>query len=266
MKADIYDIEGKKVKSVELPKQFNEEYRPDIILRAFLAIMSHDRQPYGAKQDAGEYASKLSRRRRDFKTAYGHGMSRVPRKTILRRGRHFFFVGATSPNTRGGRRAHPPKSEKIWDQKINIKERRKAIRSAIAATSLKDVVKERGHKFYDVPVIIEDKFESITKTKDVRNVLLKLGLKEELKRIETRKVRAGKGKLRGRKYRTKVGPLIVVSSESKLLKSGRNIQGVDVVDVKKLNAKLLAPGGHPGRLCLWTNKAIEIMKKDNLFY
>lgn len=267
MKADILDMTGRKVKSVDLPKQFSEEYRPDIIRRAFLALMSHKRQPYGAKEGAGmRYSATLSRRRNRYKGAYGKGISRVPRKILTRRGTQFRWVGAVMPGTVGGRRAHPPKSEKDFSQKINVRERKKAIRSAIAATIIPDVVKARGHNVENVPIVIESKFESLTKTREVLNILNKIGLRKEMERVSVKKVRAGKGKSRGRKYKTKKGPLLVVSDKCSLLNSSKSLPGVDVVKVKDLNVELLAPGSDPGRLCVWTDKAIEFLGKDNLFF
>ncbi|MFH0936313.1 MAG: 50S ribosomal protein L4 [Candidatus Woesearchaeota archaeon] len=266
MKANLYDISGNKIKSIELPNQFNEEFRPDLIKRAVLAIQSHKRQPYGALSKAGQRSSALvSRRRRDYRTAYGHGISRTPRKVVWRRGRQFGWVGAFAPNTVGGRRAHPPKSQKDFSQKINIKERRKAIRSALAATCIKEIVEKRGHSFKDVPIIIDSKIENISKTKDIENILIKLGLEKELQRTQFRKIRAGKGKARNRKYKTKKGPLIVVSQQCQLLKSAQNIPGIDIIPVNELNAELLAPGTMPGRLTIYTDKAIEKLEKENLF-
>jgi len=266
MKADLYDLDGNKVKSITLPSQFEEEFRPDLIKRAVLAIQSHKRQPYGALSKAGQRSSALvSRRRRDYRTAYGHGISRVPRKVMWHRGRQFGWVGAFAPGTVGGRRAHPPKAQKNFSQKINIKERRKAIRSALAATALKEIVEKRGHIFKEIPIIIDSKIENISKTKDFENILIKLGLEKELQRIQVRKIRAGKGKARNRKYKTKKGPLIVVSEFCKLLKSAQNIPGIEVVQVNKLNTELLAPGAMPGRLTIYTDKAIEKLEKENLF-
>ena len=267
MKADILNLEGKKVKQIELPMQFEEEIRNDLIKRAFLSLKSDSRQNYGSKPEAGMRASaKLSRRRRDYKGAYGHGISRVPRKILTKRGTQFFWVGAFAPGTVKGRKAHPPKSEKIFSQKINAKEKSKAIRSAISATINNELVKKRGHAFSNVPLIFEDGIESITKTKDVFLLLEKNGLKKELERVNKKKIIAGKGKLRSRKYKIKKGPLIIVSDECRLINATKNLQGVDVAKVNSLNVSLLAPGAIPGRLCIWSSKAIEKLGKENLYF
>jgi len=267
MKASIISLEGKPIKEINLPNQFNEIFHPNLIWRAFLVIQSNKRQPYGTKPDAGmRYSAKVSRRRRDYRGSYGHGISRVPRKVLWHRGTQFGWVGAFAPGTVGGRRAHPPKSEKIWDKKINIKERRKAIRSALAATLDKNLVMLRNHKIPDIyPIIIEDKFENISKTKEIIEIFEKLGLKKELSRLEVKKIRSGRGKNRGRKYRIKKGPLLIVSKKCKLTDAAKNIQGVDVSTINQINVELLAPGSKAGRLTIYTQGAIEKLAKENLF-
>lgn len=267
MKLDILDSSKSKTGEIKLPSQFEEEYRPDLIQRAVLAIQSRKRQIYAASEEAGKRASvKLSRRRRDYRGSYGYGISRVPRKIITRRGTRMNWVGAFAPGNVGGRRAHPPKTEKIWWKKINEKERRKAIRSAIAATVTTNLVAGRGHLIPEgYPFVLDDEFELMKKTKDVMEIFKKLGLENELARTEEKRVRAGKGKSRGRKYKKKKGPLIIVSKTGRLTKAVSNIQGVDVVEVKRLNAELLAPGAKAGRLTLWTKGAISTLEKQNLF-
>ena len=267
MNLDILDLTKNKVGEIKLPSQFEEEFRPDLIKRAVLAVQSHKRQPYSSSEGAGKRASsKLSRRRRDYKGSYGYGISRVPRKIMSRRGTRMNWVGAFAPGTVGGRRAHPPKSEKIIWEKINEKERAKSIRSAIASTISKDIVAARGHIIpNNYPFVLDDKFESIEKTKNLLEILKKLGLGDELSRVGIKKVRSGKGKVRGRKYTKKKGPLIVVSKRDKLNKAVANIPGIDIVDIRSLNAELLAPGATAGRLTLWTSAAINILEKERLF-
>jgi large subunit ribosomal protein L4e len=252
---------------VDLPIQFEEEFRPDLISRAAWTISMNKKQAYGAFPMAGKgYSSYVSKRRRAYRGIYGSGTSRTPRKIMSRRGRRLHYVGAFAPMTVGGRRAHPPKADKVWDRKINIKERRKAIRSAISATIMPEVVKERGHNVpKEYPFVISDEINKLNKTKDVQLLLIKLGFEAELKRTEDRKVRAGKGKARGRKYKSKTGILIVVGSKCELQKAGRNILGVDVAYVKDLNAEILAPGGSAGRITVWTKSAIDTLGKDKLF-
>ncbi len=251
----------------KLPVQFSEEIRPDLIRRAVLTIRANSRQPYGADPRAGlKHSADLSRRRRKYRGSYGIGISRVPRKVMSRRGTRLNYVGAQAPGTVGGRRAHPPKAEKIWSRKINIKERRKAIRSALAATVQKGIVQERGHKVPpSYPFIIEDNLQDVSRTRELQQVLEKIGLKDELSRCSITKIRAGKGKLRGRKYKKRKGPLLVVSKKCSLQAAAKSLPGVDVVLVHKLNAEHLAPGTDIGRLTIFTASALERLREEDLF-
>ncbi len=267
MKLQIFGLEKKSSGERTLPIQFSEEYRPDLIKRAVHALQSAARQAYGADPRAGmRHSSKLSKRRRKYRGCYGFGISRVNRKILSRRGTRMFWVGAFSPQTVGGRRSHAPKAEKILEQEINKKENRKAIRSAIAATVSKELVRSRGHKVpEDYPFVISSETEKIAKTKEVETLFIALGFKEELERSLVKKIRAGIGKMRGRKYKRKKGILVVVGEDCPLLSSAKNLSGVEVVPVKALNAELLAPGMMAGRVTLWTEKAVEILEKENLF-
>jgi len=254
--------------SVKLPDQFNEVVRLDLIKKAVLAIQANKRQVYGNKPGAGmRHSAKLSRRRRKYRGGYGAGISRVPRKILSRSGTRFNWVGATSPGTVGGRRAHGPTADKVFAVSLNDKERKKAIRSALAATLDKKVVEERGHKVpANYPFALDSDFESIAKTKDFVKSLEAFGLNDELNRSAKKTIRAGKGTMRNRRYKKRVGPLVVVSSkDSSLAKSGRNVPGLSVVEVSELNAELLAPGAHPGRLTLFTKDALAEMEERRLF-
>jgi large subunit ribosomal protein L4e len=267
MNVKVFDKNNAETKTVQLPAQFNEPTRPDLVKRAVLALQAARRQKYGAMPGAGQrYSSYLSKRRHNYKGTYGIGQSRTPRKVLNRRGTRFYYVGATAPQTVGGRRAHPPKAEKEWEQKINVREKRKAIRSALAATMQKELVTLRGHKIPEsFPFAIDASFEELQKTKDVIVALEKLGFADELQRANQTSIRAGKGKRRGRKTITKKSFLFVVSKDCPLLKSGANILGVDIVPVSAINAELLAPGTHLGRLTLFTDSALDILNQQQLF-
>jgi large subunit ribosomal protein L4e len=267
MKIPIYDKANKKTGEQSLPVQFSEAYRPDLIKRAVHAVQSAARQPYGASPVAGmRHSSEMSKRRRKYRGCYGFGISRVNRKIHSRRGTRMYWVGATSPQTRGGKRSHAPKAEKIFAKQINKKENRKAIRSAMAATLIKDLVVARGHRLPEhYPFIISGDLEKLTKTSAIHAALLELGFKAELERSLVKKVRAGIGKLRGRKYRRKKGILFVVGEPCPLLKAAQNMPGVDVVEVHALNAELLAPGALAGRVTLWSENALKVIEEKKLF-
>jgi large subunit ribosomal protein L4e len=250
----------------DLPQQFNERVRPDIIKRASLSIKSKKRQPYGTDPEAGnKHVTYWKKRRRTYRSQKGKGRSRTPRKISVRRGMQLHGAGAEAPNTRGGRRAHGPTSEKDFSEEINDKERRKGIRSAIAATADEELVTE-NHVYDGELPIIEDGIESIEKTSELKERLEELGLEEELERASEKKVRGGKGKNRGRKYRTKTGPLVVVSEDDGILQAAGNLPGVDASRVDQLNAEKLAPGAEAGRLVVWSEKAVEKLEEEDLFY
>ena len=265
----IKNLDGSVSNKIELSSQFNEVYREDLIKRAYLVYLSHNRQPYGTHPDAGKrHSVTLSRKRHDYKSGYGRAMSRIPRKTLLRRGSQFYWYGAKTNSAVGGMRAHPPKAEKIWSEKINVKERRKALRSAIASTLNIDLVKLRNHLLpSDFPFGVVDDIVSIAKTNELRNSLITLGFADDLERATKKKVRAGMGKNRGRRYKTKTSLLIVVKDHSSsVYEAAYNLPGVEVVPVTDLNVSLLSPGNHGIRLVLWTVGALKTLKESNLFY
>lgn len=246
--AKVFNLQGKPVGKIELPPVFETPIRPDIIKRAVLAVQSARIQPQGRDPMAGKRTSAESR-------GVGLGIARIPR--VKGPGGRAAFA----PGTVGGRAAHPPTSEKKIVKKIPKKERRLALFSAIAATGVKEFVASRGHAVEDVPsipLVVTDELAKLKKAKEVEEALISLGLLSDIYRVrESRKVRAGKGKRRGRKIKQAVGPLIVVAENDGIMKAAENIPGLDVVAVKDLNAEVLAPGAHPGRLTVWTVGAIE---------
>lgn len=267
MKLPLLNTQNKKTGDLALPSQFSEEYRPDLIKRAVHSLQSKARQQHGADPGAGlRHSSKLSKRRRKYRGSYGLGISRTNRKILSRRGTRFSWMGAFSPQTVGGHRSHPPRAEKIWERKINKKENRKAIRSAIAATVQKSLVAKRGHKVPETyPFVVAGGVESLSRTAEVEKLLQDLDFDKELTRSAQKKIRAGFGKARGRKYQHKKGILIVTGGKCSLLKAAQNIPGIDAVEVKALNAELLAPGTDAGRITLWTENAVQKLAAEKLF-
>lgn len=256
-----YTLTGKPSKeSLDLPTQFDTPYRPDVIRRAVLALQSRRRQPHGVDELAGKRNTAQS-----WQT--GHGKSRMPR--IKGSGTGAANKAGFAPSTVGGRMAHPPESRKVIIERINAKENRLAIRSAIAATANPTIVKGRGHRIDtipNIPLIVSSKLESLSTTKEVQEALVALGCSDDLEKSSNgRSVRAGKGKMRGRKMKTPKSVLIVIGSDSGIGKAARNLPGVDIAEVHGLNAELLAPGTHAGRLVVWTTSAIDRLGKENLF-
>jgi large subunit ribosomal protein L4e len=252
MRVHVYSLDGKPGEEIELPPVFGEELRPDIIRRAVISAQTARLQPWGVDTMAGKRTSAET-------WGKGHGVARVRR---VKGSRHpAAGRGAFAPHTAGGRKAHPPKVERVLYERINRKERQLAVRSAIAATKEKQLVSSRGHAISgiaELPVVVSDELEGIKKVKRTREVLQKLGVGQDIKRvIQSRKVRAGKGKMRGRRYRQAVGPLIIVAQDRGIKLGACNLPGVEVATVSNLNAERLAPGGVPGRLTVWTKSAVQ---------
>jgi large subunit ribosomal protein L4e len=246
MKVPIMNLQNEKSGDIELPKVFSTPVRHDVIRRAVIALQSTRFQPQGRDSMAGKRTTAESR-------GTGHGIARVPR--LKQSSRAAFGV-----STVGGHQAFPPLSEKDIVKRINKKEKRFAIRSGIAATAVKELVEKRGHKIQKVeqlPIVVSDELESLEKTREVKEFLETLELWSDIQRADRRTVRAGKGKMRGRKHKKGKGPLIVIGEDKGIGYAARNLPGVEVTDVYGLNAEILAPGAHPGRLVIWTKSAIE---------
>ena len=245
-KTNVYAVNGDVASQVDVPAVFSTPYRPDIIKKAVLAAAANKRQPYGPSKGAGMRHSVST-------WGKGRGVARVQRIAAGR-------MATESPNNVSGRRAHPPVPERNWSLKVNQKERALARKSAIAATGCADCVKARGHQFDDnvtFPIVVADEVQEIKTTAEVSAFLQKIGLGYDLDRAKDgRKIRAGRGKMRNRKYRTPVSVLIVVSGrEMPIFESASNLPGVQIEEVSSLSAAILAPGGDAGRLTVYTESA-----------
>ncbi|MEM1899466.1 MAG: 50S ribosomal protein L4 [Zestosphaera sp.] len=249
-KVPVYDASGNIIGEVVLPNVFSFPVRKDLIRRAFLASFTARLQPKGRDPLAGK-------RRVGESWGIGHSVARVPR---LDNGR-----AVLAPMTRGGRLAHPPRVEKVVRERINKKEKVRAIASAIAATSHPELVRLRGHLFEKevLPIVVDDQALSVVKTSDAKKLLKGLGVFVDVERAHNKtRIRAGKGKMRGRRYVRPKSLLIVVHEENlDTYKAFRNLPGVDVVPASMLSVIHLAPGGVPGRLTIYTKSALEVLRK-----
>lgn len=248
-KISVQDKSGKSAGQVDLPGVFATPVRTDLIRKAVAVAQANRRQRYGASPTAGvrpsvEWPGK------------GKGMARTPR---LRQGNRAAFV----PNAFKGRRAHPPESRHFWTEKINDKERRLAIASALAATAQAELVKGRGHKVGDkvaFPIVVSDDFATTAKTSELAESLANIGLGADLERAKSgTHIRAGMGKLRGRAHRTPRSVLLVTADGN--APAAPNLAGVEVVAARNLSAEDLAPGGDAGRLTVYTQGAIAHIKE-----
>jgi large subunit ribosomal protein L4e len=241
METTLHDTNGEDAGTVSLPDVFGTPYRPDLIRRAVLAAQANRKQDYGADPYAGMRTPAES-------PGSGRGMAHVPRSNNQAR---------RVPQAVKGRRAHPPKAEKDHTLSINDKERKQAVRSAVAATGDAELVSERGHAFdddLDLPIVLEDGFEDLAKTREVVAILAERGLDADGERAEDRTVRSGQGTTRGRTYRRPKSILFVTGEE--ISKAARNLAGADVATGAEVNAEDLAPGAHAGRLTVWTESAM----------
>ena len=255
MKAQILTQSGKGTE-IELPKLFNEKIREDIAQKFFEAEKKI--QPYGPNPESGKHHSasgNLSHSRRLWKTAYGKGISRVPRKIMWRRGDHFYWIGAETSGTRGGRQAHPPKVAHFQtEKKINKKEKEIAVKSAFSATGNLEFLKRRYSTLrnskieLNLPIIISSDILKM-KTKDFFKFLEKILGQLYNIAIKVKSQRAGKGKSRNRRYKENAGLLLVIGKDEKFKIPGigvRKLQDVEISDLFPL-----------GRLTCYTEKAIK---------
>lgn len=250
----VYSLEGEPLKNVDLPPVFRSEVRVDLIRRAVTASRANRRQTYGPAPRAGmRHSVRWSGK--------GHGVSRVPRI----RGT---MIGAQAPGTVGGRQAHPPHPGRIWAKKINQRERRLARNAAVAALRSPELVSGRGHRFepeLSLPVVLEDRLEALEPkagaAREGTEILRRVGLLPDVLRAkEGRHVRAGRGKMRGRRYRQAKSLLVVVKDPWSVRRALGNLPGVDIASPAALNAELLAPGGDPGRLAVFSEGALEVLR------
>jgi len=262
VKINIIDKTGKK--TGDLKFDLNVNLREDMFKRAVISERSLFTNNYGASPTAGKkQVISLSRRRKNFRGTYGRGASRTPFKVVWNRGSQFRFVGAFSPNTVGGRKAHPPKSSKITLKNMNNKEWVYAMKTGIMASLDKSIVISNGQQIPEnYPFIIDNSFDKITKTKEAMTILKKIGFESEIKRLETKTIRAGIGKLRNRKYKMKRGPILVYETENAFVKSIKNIQGFETMDVDDLLVTDLGMSEKYGRSVIFTEDAAKKLMED----
>jgi large subunit ribosomal protein L4e len=239
----VIGVDGKDIGDVQLPEVFNSPVRLDVISRAVIAQQSRSFQPQGRNHMAGKRTTAES-------FGVGRAMSRVPRISEP----PLSGQGAFAPGTVGGRLAFPPTPLKKLIKQINRKERRLALKSAIAFTASKEAVKERGHRFDDdleFPLVVSDELEKYSRASEARALMMTLGVWDDIERVQDTV------KIRNHKKKHRIGPLVVVSDSRMAGKAFGNLAGVDVVAVKDLSVEALAPGTRPGRLTIWTESAVK---------
>lgn len=262
MKTKLLDINGKEKGSINLPKSFSKKIREDIVMKALEAKKTE--QQYSPSPVAGKQHSAsgiIIHRRHVWKSGYGRGMSRIPRKIMSKRGSQFNWVGAEIPSAVGGKRAHPPKTtSRINIKKLNKKELRIGFESSLSASANGKIVSKRYERLKDkkienLPFVIESKISELKTKKLISSIKEILGRDLFEVALPKKSVRKGKGKLRGRKYKQNAGLLIVIGNKEKI-----KIKAFEVVNVKNLGITDLSRGGL-GRLTLYTEQAIKDLEE-----
>jgi len=242
---NIYSCtDGLSVDKISIPSIFFAPIRTDLLQFVHQSMAKNRRQPYSVSSNAGMKTSAQS-------WGTGRAVARVPR--VPGSGTHRSGQGAIANFCRGGRIFGPTRIWRKWHHKINKNQRRQAIISAIASTAIISLVMARGHNITrvpELPMVMESAVESITKTKDVIKSMTNLGIIYDILKKKTQKnIRAGKGKMRNRKFKNYKGPLFVYLNSAR---SFRNIPSVSTCSFRALNLLKLAPGGHIGRFCIWS--------------
>ena len=235
----VQSVDGSdKVAQATLPAVFLAPIRPDVVTSVHTSLAKNKRQPYAVSVKAGHQTSAES-------WGTGRAVSRIPR--VPGGGTHRAGQGAFGNMCRGGRMFAPTKVWRRWHRKVNLNQKRYAIASALAASAVPALVMARGHKIEavpEVPLVLGDAAEAIEKTSAAVKLLKSLGAYADVEKVKaSHAIRAGKGKMRNRRYVSRRGPLIVYGTEgAKLVKAFRNIPGVEIVSVDRLNLLQLAPG------------------------
>jgi len=242
---------------VTLPGVLTSPIRLDIVHDVHTRMAKNKRQPYAVSKYAGHQTSAES-------WGTGRAVARIPR--VAGGGTHRSGQGAFGNMCRGGRMFAPTKTWRRWHRKINLNQKRFALVSALAASAVPALVMARGHRIDtvpEVPLVVDNKaIENIDKTSKAVAFLKSINAYPDVNRVKhSKKLRAGKGKLRNRRYVQRLGPLIIYNNTSPLVKAFRNIPGIELANVTRLNLLRLAPGGHLGRFIIWTKDAFEQLDK-----
>jgi len=238
--------------TVALPAIFKAPIRPDVVNEVHQLMRRNHRQAYSVNAEAGHQTSAES-------WGTGRAVARIPR--VRGGGTHRSGQGAFGNMCRGGRMFAPTKPWRRWHRKISINQKRYAVVSAVAASGVPALVQARGHVIdgiSELPLVVSDKIQEYSKTKQAVLFLRRSKLwGDVLKVYRSKHFRAGRGKLRNRRRVHRLGPLVVYSKDDGVRRAFRNIPGVDTMSVHKLNLLKLAPGGHLGRLIVWTESAFK---------
>jgi len=249
----IYNADGKAAGNATLPAVLTAPIRDDVVRFVHTNINKNRRQAYAVSVKAGHQSSAES-------WGTGRAVSRIPR--VPGSGTHRAGQGAFGNMCRGGRMFAPTKVWRRWHRRVNLTQKRLAITSALAASALPSLVSARGHSIDRIPevplVVANEAFSGLEKTSAAVKLLKTLNAYDDVEKSkESRHIRAGKGKRRNRRYVQHVGPLVIYDESGPLVQAFRNLPGVELIQVTRLNLLQLAPGGHLGRFIIWTQGAFN---------
>jgi large subunit ribosomal protein L4e len=248
----VQNADGKK--QLVMPAVLLAPIRPDIVNFVHTQMAKNKRQAYGIDATVGHNHSAHS-------WGTGRAVSRIPR--VSGGGTSRAGQAAFGNMCRKGRMYNPHRTWRKWHRKINTNQKRYAVASALAASALPSLVMARGHKIDnvpEVPLVLDSAVEKLQKTKEAIAALKAVGAYDDVEKArDSKKLRAGKGKMRNRRYVQRRGPLVVYANDNGLTRAFRNLPGVELCDVTRLNLLQLAPGGHLGRFVVWTSGAFEAL-------
>jgi large subunit ribosomal protein L4e len=254
----VFSLSGDKAGEVTLPAVMTAPLRPDVVQFVHTNMNKNKRQAYAVAIRAGKQVSASS-------WGTGRAVARIPR--VGGGGTSRSGQGAFGNMCRGGRMFAPTKTWRKWHKKININQKRYAVASALAASAVPALVMARGHQIDEVPevpLVLENGVESASKTSAAKDILTAVGAMNDVEKAgDSKKVRAGKGKMRNRRYTMRRGPLVIYAANDGIEQAFRNLPGVELCCVDRLNLLQLAPGGHMGRFCVWSQAALE--KLDTIY-
>ena len=252
----VFSLEGAKTGETTLPEVMTAPMRPDIVQFVHTNMNKNHRQAYSVSPWAGKRATASS-------WGTGRAVARIPR--VGGGGTSRSGQGAYGNMCRGGRMFAPTKTWRRWHRKINVSQKRYAVASALAASAVPALVMARGHKIDEVPeipLVLDTSLESAKKTSAAKDILAAVGaLADVEKAADSKKIRAGKGKARNRKYVLRRGPLVIYKTNDGVEQAFRNLPGVELCCVDRLNLLQLAPGGHMGRFCVWSQAALDALNE-----
>lgn len=248
----VFSLAGDKAGETTLPAVMTAPLRSDIVQFVHTNMNKNKRQAYAVNIKAGKKVVAES-------WGTGRAVARIPR--VGGGGTSRSGQGAFGNMCRGGRMFAPTKTWRRWNRKINLSQKRYAVASALAASAVPALVMARGHlidNVPEVPLVLDSALEATKKTSAAKTILAAVGALEDVEKAdESKQIRSGKGKMRNRRYTLRRGPLIIYKVNDGVEQAFRNLPGVELCCVDRLNLLQLAPGGHMGRFCIWSQAAFD---------